>query len=154
MKLLKYTEEQLREAVELSLSYRQVMEKLGIKAAGGNYATIRKAIEYFQIDASHFIGQAWNKGRTYAPKQVIEDYFVIGKQVQTNRLRKRLLSEKIFEHKCQICERTEWNDKPIPLELHHKDGDHLNNLLENLQLLCPNCHAFTDTYRGKNKKGF
>jgi predicted HNH restriction endonuclease len=41
---------------------------------------------------------------------------------------------------------------PIPLELHHIDGDKTNNTLENFQLLCPNCHALTDSYRGKNVK--
>ncbi len=45
-----------------------------------------------------------------------------------------------------------WLNKPIPLELHHKDGDNTNNELDNLELLCPNCHALTDNYRGRNKQ--
>lgn len=45
---------------------------------------------------------------------------------------------------------SEWMGKPIPLELHHKDGNHYNNDLSNLEILCPNCHAQTDNYRGKN----
>lgn len=53
-------------------------------------------------------------------------------------------------HQCENYKLTNWLNKPIPLEIHHKDGDHLNNDLENLQLLCPNCHAFTENYRGKN----
>ena len=53
-------------------------------------------------------------------------------------------------HRCELCLNTEWQNLPIPLEVHHLDGEHLNNELENLQLLCPNCHALTENWRGKN----
>ena len=53
-------------------------------------------------------------------------------------------------YKCECCNNIEWMGKPIPLELHHIDGDNTNNTLENLKLLCPNCHAQTDNYRSKN----
>jgi hypothetical protein len=53
-------------------------------------------------------------------------------------------------HKCECCGLEKWNENPIPLEVHHKDGDHLNNELENLEVLCPNCHALTKNWRGKN----
>lgn len=72
-------------------------------------------------------------------------------QYQSNKLRLRLLEEAIFPHKCNNCELTEWLGNPIPLELEHIDGNSSNNKLENLELLCPNCHSLTDTYRGKNK---
>lgn len=54
-------------------------------------------------------------------------------------------------HKCETCSNTEWMGNPIPLELEHTDGNNRNNIKSNLKLLCPNCHAFTDFYRGKNK---
>lgn len=72
-------------------------------------------------------------------------------QYQSNKLRIRLLEEKVFEHKCYSCNLTEWLNKPIPLELEHINGKSSDHRLENLTLLCPNCHSFTDTYRGKNK---
>lgn len=72
-------------------------------------------------------------------------------QYQSNKLRIRLLEECIFPHRCNNCKLTDWLGKPIPLELEHTDGNSSNNLLENLELLCPNCHSLTDTYRGKNK---
>ena len=84
----------------------------------------------------------------------IEDIIYEGlhPQYQSNKLRIRLLEENIFEHKCYSCNHNEWLGVPIPLELEHIDGNPSNNLKENLTLLCPNCHALTDTYRGKNSR--
>lgn len=70
--------------------------------------------------------------------------------IQSNKVRKKLLDEGYKEYKCECCGLTEWLGEPIPLELHHKDGNHFNNELDNFQLLCPNCHAKTSSYRGKN----
>ena len=67
-------------------------------------------------------------------------------------MRKRLIIEGLKNHRCECCGLSEWLEEPIPLELDHIDGDHYNNMLENLKILCPNCHAKTPTYRGKNKK--
>lgn len=73
-------------------------------------------------------------------------------QYQSNKLRIRLISEGYKEHRCEICGLSEWNGKPIPIELHHKDGNTRNNSLDNLQIVCLNCHAQTDTFRSKNDK--
>lgn len=70
--------------------------------------------------------------------------------IQSNKVRKKLLAEGYKEHKCECCKLSEWLNEPIPLELHHKDGNRFNNTIENFELLCPNCHAKTDSYRGKN----
>lgn len=70
---------------------------------------------------------------------------------QTFKLHNRLLREGVKEHKCEICGNTEWNGKPIPLQLDHIDGNSHNHILTNLRLICPNCHAQTETYCGKNK---
>ena len=55
------------------------------------------------------------------------------------------------ENKCDKCGITEWNGKPLNMELHHKNGISYDHRLENLEMICPNCHAQTDTYRSKNK---
>lgn len=81
-------------------------------------------------------------------KEILEGYHP---QYQSNKLRKRLLTEGIFIHECSNCTLTEWLGNPIPLELEHIDGNSSNNVLSNLTLLCPNCHSLTTTYRGKNK---
>ena len=66
-------------------------------------------------------------------------------------IRKELI--KVRGCRCEKCGLTEWNNQPIPLEAHHIDGDKCNNTLENLELLCPNCHTLTPNYGTKNKKG-
>ena len=80
----------------------------------------------------------------------LEEYLRNSQDIQSNKVRIKLLREGYKEHKCENCGLTEWLGQPIPLELHHKDGNRNHNEIENYQLLCPNCHAFTDSYRGKN----
>jgi hypothetical protein len=72
---------------------------------------------------------------------------------QTYKLRNRLIKEKIVAYECSVCKTFEWNGNPLSLQLDHIDGDSSNHLLENLRLICPNCHSQTDTWCGKNKTG-
>jgi 5-methylcytosine-specific restriction endonuclease McrA len=71
---------------------------------------------------------------------------------QTNKLRKRLISEGYKTGECEICHITEWNGQPITIELDHIDGNRNNHSLENLKMLCPNCHSQTPTFRGKKRE--
>lgn len=82
----------------------------------------------------------------------IEVYLSNKKYIQSDSLKKRLIKENYKNHRCEKCGLTEWQGNPIPLELHHKDGNRFNNSLDNIELLCPNCHALTDNYRGKGCK--
>jgi hypothetical protein len=147
-----YSEQELREAVKTSTSIRQVLEKLNIVPAGGNYQTTNRRIEKLNINTKHFTGQAWNKGKVIGPKRDIKEYLSNEFPILSHKLKNRLLSEGLKEHKCECCGITEWNEKPAPIELDHINGNHHDNRLENLRILCPNCHAQTDTYRGKNIK--
>jgi len=150
MKLLKYTLEQLTQAIKESSNYRQTLDKLGVVPAGGNYQILKKAIKYFELDASHFTGHASNKGKKFGPKRNIEEYLTNTFPIQSHKLRLRLLNDGVLEPVCSKCRLTTWLDQPIPLELDHINGIHSDNTLTNLQLLCPNCHAQTENYRGRN----
>lgn len=154
MKKRSYSDNDLKEAVASSTSIRQVLKKLNLKEAGGNYQTLRNYFKTLNLDISHFTGQASNKGKQLPLKRDIEDYLSNRCKIQSHKLKLRLLREGLFEPKCYCCNQTIWLGKPIPLELDHIDGNHQNNNLSNLQLLCPNCHAFTPNYRGKNKGNY
>lgn len=147
-----YSEEELKEAVRTSSSYAQVLKKLGLVPRGGNYQTLKKRIRKLGLDTSHMTHRGWSKDRKLGPRKKIEYYLVAGKLVQSNKLRKRLIREGLLEPKCNACGITEWRGEPAPLELDHINGDRYDNRLENLRILCPNCHAQTETYRGRNAK--
>ena len=141
-------------AVQESLSYAEVLRKIGLKAAGSNYDTVKRKIKEFNLDTSHMTGKVWNQGerfRTMRPARPLSEILVQhSSYTSSNKLRQRLLKENLKEHKCECCNRTEWMGKPIKLELHHINGIKDDLRIENLQILCPNCHAYTDNYRGKN----
>lgn len=150
-----WTDEQFIEAVRTSLSYAQVLEKIGLRVAGSNYDTVKRKIKELQLNTSHMTGKAWNQGarsRVIRPARPLSEVLVEHSSwINSNNLRKRLLNEGVKEYKCECCGRTEWLGKPIKLELHHVNGIKDDLRIENLLILCPNCHAYTDNYRGKNK---
>lgn len=106
---------------------------------------------YYKKWGIEYSGNQGAKGKKSTPnpnRQTTEE-LLQNPLTQSNKLRLRLLKDGIKEHKCERCENTEWLDEPIPLELHHIDGNHYNNDLSNLQILCPNCHAKTNGYSTK-----
>lgn len=145
--------DKLMVAISNSYSIRSSLKFLNLSPSGGNYDCIKKAIDDFGIDTSHFTGQGHLRGKNHNyRKRSLDEILVKGKLENTWRLKNRLLKEKIKDAKCENCELKIWLEKPIPLELHHVDGDRKNNNLENLELWCPNCHSTTDNYRGKKKR--
>lgn len=134
-----------------SHSVSQVIDKLNLTKCGSVHSAVKNYIKANNINTDHFTGQGWNKN-TYIPRVNLDVYFTNSKPIQSNKLRKRLLKDGYFKHQCSSCNLTEWLGKPIALELDHIDGVNTNNSPDNLRLLCPNCHAQTTTYRGKNIK--
>lgn len=150
----RYTYDDVINAVENSKSIANVLRLVGLKDKGGNYRTMKKFISDNNIDITHFTGQGHNVGENYIRINEIipiEYYLVDGLMYSSPRLKQRLINEGIKEHKCENCNLDMWLGKKIPLELHHIDGNHFNNQLDNIQILCPNCHADTPNYRGNNR---
>ena len=117
-----------------------LLKKLDLNVAGGNYATIKKWLQILNVDTSHWTGQGWNKG------EQLKDW---SSYSRSSTIKPHLIKKN--GHRCESCGGEKWLDGDIPLEIHHKDFNRTNNDIDNLQLLCPNCHSFTDNYRGKGK---
>lgn len=153
MRPKRWTDQQLRLAVSDSKSIRQVLFKLGLRAAGGNYTQINKFIKELSLDTDHFTGKVWNKGMTGIgkPKMALENILILDSYFQSYKLKKRLFAENL---KKEFCEECGWakksEDGRIPLELDHINGNSKDNRLENLRVLCPNCHSLKPTHRGRN----
>ena len=151
----KWSELQLNNAVKKSKSYRQVLHLLGLKEAGGNYQQIKKYIKEYNLDISHFTGKVWNKGLKGIgkPRLSLESILVKNSYYQSFKLKKRLFVAGIKKQSCEECGwATKNSDGYLPLELDHINGDHNDNRLENLRVLCPNCHSLKPNHRGRNIK--
>ena len=141
----RFTRQEIEQFVKESYSYAQLAKKIGYDNANNNgsaYRTAHQMVEDLNLNTSHFKGQGWNKNNF--------DYsrFRYGNKIKSSQALQAIVA--LRGHKCENCGLTEWLDNPIPLEVHHLDGQELNSELENLILLCPNCHSLTDNYRGRN----
>ena len=150
----KRTKEEFEIAAAHSYSIAGMCRYLGLIPSGGNYRIIHNAIRKYSIDTRHFTGQGWNIGLAFKPFEAKSTNKILttDSTYQSFKLKARLIQEGIKKHICEQCRLTQWQGRPIPLELHHINGNNTDNRLENILLLFPNCHALTESYRGKNKK--
>ncbi|QEV18295.1 HNH endonuclease signature motif containing protein [Streptomyces alboniger] len=147
---VRHTEEALRAAVADSYSIRDVVRRLGISNVGGNHTHISRRIVKLGIDTSHF--RPPGPRRPGAARDVLALRDPDDGRVPGERLRRALLRTGVAEHCARCGTGTEWNGRPLRLEVDHINGDWWDNRAENLRLLCPNCHAVTDTYRGRKRR--
>lgn len=141
----RFTRQEIEQFVKESFSYAQLAKKIGYDDTcenGSAYRVVHQMIETLELDVSHFKGQGWNKDNF--------DYsrFRNGNKIRSSDALRAIIA--LRGHACENCGLSTWLGNPIPLEVHHKDGKELNSELDNLILLCPNCHALTDNYRGRN----
>lgn len=150
-----WTDDQLIFAVKSSYSIASVLLQLGLKATGGNYKTIQNAVKRLQLNTSHWTGKGHLRGKTHnwAPMRDFEDILVEDSNyVSTFNLKHRLIRANLLSYECSVCHISSWQGKELALQLDHINGVNNDHRLENLRLLCPNCHSQTDTFAGKNKK--
>lgn len=138
----KYSYEELKAICKQCFSYRQFALRLGLSENSTD--TVKSLIKRYNLDNSHFKGQGWNRDN------VDISLFQYNKAVKSDVLLRALTILRGW--KCEKCGREKWENERIPLCIHHLDGNHINNEINNLQVLCPNCHAQTDNYCGKNNK--
>ena len=145
---MKRTISEIIEASNTTHSATAAAAKLNIK-----YSTYKKYAESLGVWKTNQSGKGISKPITDDRKILLSE-ILEGKHpsYQSNKLRKRLFDENIKEERCECCGLSEWLNKKISLEVDHKDGNPYNHNLNNLQILCPNCHAQTKNYRGKNIK--
>lgn len=138
-----FSKKEVEQFVKESNDYNELAARLGYQNIhnGGTYLSIVNMIKELSLDVSHF--------KNF---DIIfdNDNFKYGYKINKALALKALIN--LRGRKCEKCGLQEWLETPIALEIHHIDGDQLNNTIDNLQLLCPNCHATTNNWRGRAKK--
>lgn len=140
-------EEQYRLACESSKSMAEAAAKLGV-----HFNTFKNHAKKFGLYKPNQGGKGTFKPKSDGVGKLPLNEILNGlhPQYQTFKLKQRLFAEGLKENRCEHCGIFEWNGKHIACELDHIDGDRTNHKLENLRILCPNCHSQTDTFRAKN----
>lgn len=135
--------------IDAASSYSSCLKKLGLGTVGGqSTAILKKRIKELNLDTSHFKVTAGGS----IPRRSFEEILVENSTYQNRAsLKRRLLASGLLEYKCYECGISSWRGKELSLQLEHKNGINNDNRINNLCLLCPNCHSLTSTYAGKNK---
>lgn len=155
MPYVKYTREILAEAVTASTSMAGVLRFLGLRVTGGAHAHLRRRIDQFGIDTSHFLGFGHARG-SVSPRRRLPGEILVLRPAEAKRqaptVLRRALEESGREYRCAECGIGDvWNGRPLTLQVDHIDGQFRDCRTENLRFLCPNCHTQTSTYAGRNR---
>lgn len=147
--------EQLESIIIQSSSYSEILRKLNVFSQGSNINTLKRRIEYENIDTTHIKkGLNSNKGKKFGPSKnriPNETLFVENSLTCRSVIRSRLIKENIISYSCSNCGLNPmWNRNPLSMVLDHINGIPNDNRIENLRFLCPNCNSQTDTFAGRN----
>lgn len=151
-KLAEIPKETWQDLIDVSTSYSDLLRRIGKRDGRQDYKVLRIFLGQFpDLDFSKMKENA--KKKEHVNELPFGEVFKKGTSYSSSVLRNKLIKAgvKTFQ-KCENCGITEWDGKPIVIQLHHKDGDRTNNELDNIAELCPNCHSQTDNYsRRKNR---
>ena len=148
-----YEEEYLEGIVKDSINYSDCLRKMGLRAAGGNFLVLKKYIEKYKIDISHFETVTERNRRISKSKLNLEEILVENSTYNRKSLKKRLYDEKLKERECEMCgQGEEWMGKRMSLILDHINGVYNDNRIDNLRIVCPNCNSTLDTHAGRNSR--
>lgn len=148
-----WSDEDLTLFVKSSFTISAVLRQLGLSVSPGNYKSIRRHAKRLKLDISHFTGRAHGTSRI-PEARTLDQLLVDGSDIGSSALRPKLIKAGLLREECADCKvGPVWNRKPLTLQLDHINGVSTDNRLENLRLLCPNCHSQTTTFTGKSHAG-
>lgn len=151
-KVYSISEEEFRNLIKSSYSYREALLKLGYCGSGRGYDIIKRRIKELNISIKHF--SSFGKNSNNKIKYTLQEILIKdSKYTNTTNMKQRLIKAEMLEYKCAICGNTgNWLNKELVLQLDHINGDHTDNRIENLRLLCPNCHSQTETFTSRQRR--
>jgi len=150
---------ELQKIVDSCDSNREVLTRLGLHPnGGGTSAKLKNRIKNDNINISHFTGKKNNNHKGLLDyvngiKKPLEEILVLSQKPINTSTKKRILEEGLLKNECCLCGQQPYhNGQILVLQLDHKNGDSFDHRIENLRILCPNCHSQTHNFSGKNRK--
>lgn len=156
-RLYNFSKEYIQDVLDKSTGYTLVLKELGIQG-GSSVNTLKKIIKDYNLDVSKMLSNRElaylnNYKRPGKPIWDLNDILIKNSNYSNmNSLKKRLFDSGIKQKRCEKCGIVKWLGKDITFQIHHINGVHNDNRIENIQILCPNCHSQTDNYAGANNK--
>lgn len=149
------SDDDVKRAVAEARNMRHALVLLGLDPRGANYPRLRARIDALGLSTTHWSSRPAFCGTDPAPPgepRPLAEILVEGSDYQNRTaLKRRLMASGMMPKSCSECGLSEWRGRPITLQIDHINGHAMDHRIENLRVLCPNCHAQTETYRGRNK---